>query len=235
MKAKYDSPDLKPSLARWRKRWGVAGVGIIALAFLLLLRGVSPECWMIDLPFVMFTAGLGLAVFLLPLYAAYLAIIVRIFRHKELSEAAKRRWVLGLPGLLLLGVVVFLLNQARPSVAISWVTQGKQFKTIQAIHAANMSTMMSDRSIAWFEIGPAELRTLIVQHQLAPTNGINLPNLVSSDQIVGRTSIPERIPAFHQAVYYARYGSDEFQHPYRIIVLTNPGHDRAVWYSTYDR
>ena len=59
---------------------------------------------------------------------------------------------------------------------------------------------------------------------------MNVYDLVSSDWVMGQSGIAERIPLFRETVYYARFGSDEFQHPFRLVVLTNPSHDTAVWY-----
>jgi hypothetical protein len=207
---------------------------VIMAMFIFLLCDNSPDFWIMNLAFVAFTTGISL-IFLLPAYAIYLFIVTLVFRRKTLSIRAGRRWFLGLPTLLLIGAILISLNQARPSVEVSWITQGKRAKSIHSVYAARVSTMMSDRQIAWFQIDPGALRSLIAQHQLVQTNGINLPDLLSSDWVVGRSTIAERVPSFPVPIYYALFGSDQFQHPYRVIVLTNPKHDAAIWYSTYDR
>jgi hypothetical protein len=219
----------------WRAGWVAIGSGIIFLAmFIFLLSDDSTDFWMMNLPFVAFATAMSL-IFLLPAYAIYLLIVTLVFRRKILSIRAGRRWFLGLPTLLLVGAILIWLNQARPSVAVSWITQGNPVKSIHSVHAAHVSTMMSDRQIAWFQIDPSELRSLIAQHQLVQTNGIDIRDFLTNDWVMRRSTIAERIPSFTVPIYYALFGSDEVQHPYRVIVLTNPNHDSAVWYSTYDR
>ena len=187
-----------------------------------------------NLPFVAFTTAISL-IFLLPAYAVYLLIVTLVLRRKSLSIRATRCWFLGLPTLLLIGAILISLNHARPSVAISWITQGKPTKSIHSVHAARVSTMMADRQIAWFQIDPSELRGLIAQHQLMQTNGIDIRDFLTNDWVMKKTDIAERIPSFQDSIYYARVGSDEVQHYFQVFVLTNPNHDAAVWYSTYDR
>jgi len=219
----------------WRAGWVAIGSVIIILGiFVFLLCDDSPDFWVMSLPFVGFTTAISL-VFLLPAYAIYLFIITLVFRRKTLSTRAGRRWFLGLPTLLLIGAFLISLNQARPTIAISWITHGKPAKSIHSVHYSRVSTMMADRQIAWFQIEPSELRGLIAQHQLVLTNGMDIRDFLTNDWVMKRSSVAERIPSFPDSVYYARFGSDEFQHPYRLIVLTNPNHDAAVWYSTYDR
>lgn len=235
MNIQEDQSKTKTPASPWRAGWVAIGSGIIVLAmFIFLLGDSSPDFWIMNLPFVAFTTAISL-VFLLPAYAIYLLLIKLVFRRKTLSDRARRFWFLGLPTLLLMGAILISLNQARPSVAIAWITQGKPAGSIHSVHSARVSTMMADRQIAWFQIDPGELRSLIAQHQLVQTNGINMPDMLSSDWVVGRSSIAERAPSFPVPVYYALFGSDQFQHPYRVVVLTNPEHDAAIWYSTYDR
>jgi hypothetical protein len=223
----------KPIL--WRKRWVAAGCGIISVAmFVLLLGDNSPDFWVMSFPFTALTTALSL-LFVLPAYVVYLAVVMAIFSRRTLSVTARRHWFLGLPTVLLIGVILISANQARPTVAIRWVTRGKSYKSIRSVRTARASTMMSDRRVAWFQIGSGELKDLIAQHQLTPTNGISLNGILCSDLIMGQSTIAERIPSFRDPIYYARFGSDDDQHPYRVIVLTHPGHDAAVWYSTYDR
>ena len=222
-------------VSQWRMGWAGLGCGMIILAlFFFLLNDTSPEFWVINLPFVAFTTAISL-IFILPAYIVYLAIAMMVFRRMTISIAAKRRWFLGVPTLLLFGAIIISLNQARPSVAVSWITQGKPAKNIHSVHSSRVSTMMADRQIAWFQIEPSELRGLIAQHQLVQTNGIDIRDFLTNDWVMKRSTIAERIPSFPDSVYYARFGSDDFQHTYRLIVLTNPNHDAAVWYSTYDR
>ena len=127
------------------------------------------------------------------------------------------------------------INSARSSVAIRWMTHGKPVKSIHSVHVAHVSTMMSDRRIAWFQIGSEELHSLITQHQLVITNGVNFHGILRRDFLIGGTSIPDRIPSFRESICYVRLGSDDFQHPFSVYVLTNPSHNEAVWYTTYDR
>jgi len=220
----------------YRKRWIAFGCAIIFLAvwIFLLCDGCSPEFWWDNSLFVAFLSVASLVV-LGPAYLIYFGIAVRFLRRRTLSIAAGRRWLLGLPVLLLIGAVLYSANRARPTVKIRWVTQGKTVKSIHSVHAAHLSTMMSDRRIAWFQINSEELRGLIGQHQLAMTNGVDLRGLLTSDQFIGQTTIPDRIPSFHNPVCYARRGSDEYQHFFSVFVLTNPNHDAAVWYTAYDR
>lgn len=219
----------------WRARWVAMGGGVIILAmFVFLLNDDSPDFWMMSLPFVAFTTAISF-IFLLPAYAIYLFIVTLVFRRKTLSTRARRRWFLGLPSLLLIGAILMSLNQARPSVAISWITRGNPAKSIHSVHSARVSTMMADRQIAWFQIDPGELRSLIAQHQLMQTNGIDLRDFLTNDWVMRKTDIAERIPSFHDAICYARVGSDDVQHYFQVFVLTNPNRDAAIWYSTYDR
>jgi hypothetical protein len=226
---------ITPPTSPWHKRWVAIGSGIIVLAmFILLLCDNSPEFWVMNLPFTAFTTAISL-IFLLPAYMVCFGITILIFRRMKLSVAARRRWVLGPPVLFAVCSILILINDARPSVAIRWITHGKPFKSIHSVHTAHVSTKMSDRSVAWFKIAPEELHSLITQHQLIITNGVDFRGVLRADFLIGGTSIPDRIPSFHDSIYYFRLGSDDFQHPFSVYVLTNPGHDEAVWYTTYDR
>jgi hypothetical protein len=202
--------------------------------FILLLCDNSPEFWMMNVPFTAFTTAISL-IFLLPAYMVCFGITILIFRRMKLSVAARRRWVLGPPVLFAVCIVLVLINSARSSVAIHWITHGKPFKSIHSVHVAHVSTMMSDRRIAWFQIGSEELHSLITQHQLVITNGVNFHGILRRDFLIGGTSIPDRIPSFRESICYVRLGSDDFQHPFSVYVLTNPSHNEAVWYTTYDR
>jgi hypothetical protein len=220
----------------WRMRWIAIGCATIALAMLLfnLFGNSSYEFWSEDFSFDLFVSAMAL-IFVLPAYLLYFGITVLVLRRTKLSIAARRCWLLGLPVLFLVGTVLNSANQLRPTATIQWVLQGKTVKSIHSVHSAFLGTMMSDRRIAWFEIAPDELRGLITQHQLTITNGVNIRSLVSGDRVLGQTDIADRIPSFRDAICYARIGSDDFQHPFSLFVLTNPNHDAAVWYSTYDR
>ncbi len=194
----------------------------------------SPEFWFQNASFTAFVSGLTL-VFVLPVYTVYFAVTLKILRRAKVSIVAKRRWLLGLPAAALIGAILYSFNQARPAVAIRWVLQGKTFKSLHAAHASHLTTMMSGRSLAWFEIAPVELRGLIAQHQLTPTNGVSFSALLSNDRLLGLTGIADHVPSFHDSLCYARVGSDDFRHPFSLFVFTNPNHDAAVWYATADR
>jgi hypothetical protein len=228
------APDASNSSSH--KGWIAIGCATVTLAVLIVL--LSDSCssyfWLEDLPFVAYISAIVL-IFLLPVYLVYYAIVVGVLRRTTFSMAARRRWLLGLPVLLLIGAILYSANHARPTVAIRWVLQGKKYKSIHSVHSADFSTMFSARRLAWFKIDPDELRSLIAQHQLTITNGVSFPSLLSGDRMLGPTGIADRIPLFRDSVCYARLGSDEFQHPFSVYVLTNPSHNEAVWYTTYDR
>lgn len=220
----------------FRPKWIAVGYTIIVLAtgLLMLCGDSSIEFWRANLLFATFTSAMA-QILLLPAYLICFGIILLIFRRVNLSVAARRRWVLGPPVLFAVCIILILINDARPSVAIRWITHGKPFKSIQSVHTAHVSTMMSDRSVAWFKIAPEELHSLITQHQLIITNGVNFHGILRSDFLIGGTSIPDRIPSFRESICYVRLRSDDFQHPFSVYVLTNPSQDEAVWYTTYDR
>ena len=227
---------MKPSDFVWRQSWVAGGFAILALAAgIFFWYDTCPlEFWREGMLWAAIVSAISMAV-LLPAYLLYVGVVGLVIRRTKLSVAARRRWCLGVPVLLLMAVILYSANRARPTVAIQWVLQGKTFRSIRSVHAAHLSTMMSDRRIAWFEIDPGELRGLIDQHQLVLTNSVNLHGLLSSDQVLGQRGIADRIPSFPEQVCYARNGSDDFRHPFSLIVLTNPRYDAAVWYSTYDR
>ena len=207
---------------------------VLATGLLFLCGDSSMEFWRANVLYAAFTIAMA-QFFLLPAYLICFGITILIIRRLKLSVAARRRWVLGPSVLFLVWIILILINSARPNVAIRWITHGKPFKSIQSVHAAHVSTMMSDRAIAWFQIAPEELHSLIAQHQLVVTNVVNFHGILRSDFLIGGTSIPDRIPPFLEPVCYARTGSDEFQHYFSVFVLTNTNHDEAVWYTTYDR
>jgi hypothetical protein len=214
-----------------RKKWFALGCACVAIAIgvFFVLGDSSYELWGQDLPFKLFMCAIAL-VFLLPLYFLYFAITDLLFGRTKMSIMARRRWLVGLPVLFLNAA-----NRSRPSVAIQWILQGKIVTSIHSVRSVFGGTMRSDRSVDWFEIAPSDLRSLIAQHNLVVTNGFNFQALVSEDPIIGAAGIADQIPSFKDPIVYAKFGSDDVQHPFRVIVLTDTNYDKSVWFYSYDR
>lgn len=214
----------------------VIGIAILAVVvfFVMLCETASADFWPEGFPFAMLSSVMFL-VMLLPAYLIYFGIVHSIFRRKQLSFAVRRRWLLGPPVLVLVCGLIYVVNHASPTASIQWILQGKPAKSIHKLHSSHITLLMSDRSIAWFRIAPEELDNLIAQHQLTITNDVNFAQLLNGDRVFGPTGIASRIPSFWDPICYARVGSDDAQHPYGVYVFTNPGHDEAVWYASYDR
>ena len=210
----------------------------VAAGILLVCDTCSPDFWSEGegFLFAIFTTLFSMVI-LWPAYLVYAIIVLKIFRRRNSSFVVTRRWLLGLPVLLLICAALVSANNMRPTVAIRWISKGKTVRSIHSVHASHLSLMMSDRWVAWFKIDPEELRGLIAQHQLAITNITSFSEVLRMrrDHVLGETEIADRAPSFADAVCYARVGSDEFQHQFSIFALTNPDHNTAIWYMAYDR
>jgi hypothetical protein len=214
----------------------VIGIAILAVVvfFVMLCEIASADFWLEGFSFAMISSVVFLVLLLLA-YLLYFGILHSVFRRKQFSIAVRRRWFLGPPILVLIYGLIHVVNNASPTAAIQWILQGKPAKSIHSVHASHLTLLMSDRSIAWFKIVPEDLDNLIAQHQLTITNGVNFGELLSGDRVFGRIEFANRIPSFDDPICYARVGSDDAQHPYSVYLLTNPRHDEAVWYASYDR
>jgi len=141
-----------------RKKLFALGSAFVAIAVgvFLVLGDSSYELWGKDLPFKLFACTIAL-VFLLPLYFLYFAIADLVFGRTNISITARRRLLVGLPVLFLVFAILSVANRSRPNVAIRWILQGKAVSSIHSVHSVYGGTMMSDRSVDWFEIAPSDL------------------------------------------------------------------------------
>ena len=193
----------------------------------------STDFWPSAIAFAAFTTAVSL-IFVLPGYLAFAGLIVLVLNRAKLSDAARKRWLIGPPFVFLLGVLLFLGNEARPSVAIRKIIPRGTPKNIRHFHYAHTVELMSSRHIARFEVEPTELRAAIQENGLIATNGISLNELLSNDRIIGKTSIPDEIPEIRNSVCYF-HEWHELNFSTRKYLFTTPAHDKAVWYYAHDR
>ncbi|PYJ92744.1 MAG: hypothetical protein DME23_27000 [Verrucomicrobia bacterium] len=106
------------AVSRKTGRWITLGLVVIVFAdTLIMLEDSSTEFWPRAIVFAAFVTAMSMA-FVLPGYLAFSGIAVMILNRTRLSEAARKRWLLGPPLIVLIGVLLSLANHARPSVAI---------------------------------------------------------------------------------------------------------------------
>jgi hypothetical protein len=206
---------------------------VFADGLILLKDAGSTEFWPDAIAFAAFTTAISL-VFVLPGYLAIAGLTVLVLNRTKFSYATRKRWLIGPPLVLLLGVLLSLANGARPSVAIRKIIPRGTPKNIRHFHYAHMVELMSSRHIAWFDVDPAELRVAIQENGLTATNGISLNPLLGGDRIIGKTDILDQIPGISNPVCYIKEWQ-ELNFSTRTYLFTTPAHDKAVWYYAHDR
>ena len=218
------------------RSWIASGcLAVLAAAIVCFSSDSSLEFWWQALPFSLIAALMFAFIFGIPGYLLYCGVANFVFRRTSASSKSRRRWLLGLPLLLLLAALAWRANLARPSVTARRVFPGALPASVRVLGAARGSTMMSDRGIAWFDIAPSDLRQVIQQHAMIETNASYLSHLLNADRVMGGSRVLDRLPQFSNPICYFEAGSDDYMHPYRNVLLTNPNHDRAIWFTSYDR
>lgn len=100
-------------------RWIALGAipVVVAVGMVMLQDSGSTEFWPGAIVVAAFVTAISMA-FVLPGYLAYAGITVFILDRTRLSAAARKRWIIGPPLLFLAIVLLKLVSDLRPNVAI---------------------------------------------------------------------------------------------------------------------
>ncbi len=173
-------------------------------------------------------------ILVMPGYLAIAGLTTVIVKRIGCTPAVRRRWILGPPLLALAAVSLNLLNHQRPSVAFENATGAKAPDSLRRFHHAHGLGLMWIRNVAWFEMAPADLKSLVQAKELTATNGISLLSMLNGDRWINRTSLAQKVPSADFSVCYVNLWQEQNFSTDRYL-FTTPEHDRAVWIYRHDR
>ena len=173
--------------------WIGLGLLIVVVGAVLLFVADAGtwEFWPDSLVMGLVTAAASM-ILVMPGYLAIAGLTNFILTRFGFAPAVRRRWILGPPLLALAGVCLNLLNHQRPSVAFENATGAKAPNSLRRFYHAHGLGLMWIRNVAWFEMAPADLKSLVQAKGLTATNGISLHSMLNGDRWINRTSLLTR-------------------------------------------